>query len=79
MITADEAIKIALAQNPAFNRYVEYIDGYAFCIHSEDEVVTDGGPDAPKVILKTTGEIVPLPDFILRYSTSADVLQIVDF
>ena len=29
--------------------------------------------------MKTTGAIVPLPDFILRYSTSAEVLQIVNF
>lgn len=79
MITTDEAKKIALTLNPEFNRYVEYRDGYAFCVHSEDEAGTDGGPDAPKVILKTTGAIVPLPDFILRYSTSAEVLQIVNF
>ncbi len=79
MITAEEAKKIALARNPAFNRYVEYRDGYAFCVHSEDDVATDGGQDAPKVILKTTGAIVQLPDFILRHSTSAEVLQIVDF
>ena len=79
MITAEEAKKIALARNPAFNRYVEYSDGYAFCVHSEDDVATDGGQDAPKVILKTTGAIVQLPDFILRHSTSAEVLQIVDF
>ena len=79
MITVEEAKKIALARNSAFNRYVEYRDGYAFCVHSEDDAATDGGPDAPKVILKTTGAIVPLPDFILRHSTSAEVLQIVDF
>ena len=79
MITTDEAKKIALTLNPEFNRYVEYRDGYAFCVHSEDDVATDGGQDAPKVILKTTGAIVQLPDFILRHSTSAEVLQIVDF
>ena len=79
MITADEAKKIALARNPAFNRYVEYRDGYAFCVHSEDDPDSDGGPDAPIVILKTTGATVSLPDFILQHSTSAEVLQIVDF
>ena len=79
MITADEAKKIALARNPAFNRYVEYRDGYAFCVHNEDEAGIDGGPDAPKVILKTTGATVPLPDFILRHTTSAENLQILHF
>ena len=79
MLTADDAKKIALARNPAFNRYVEYRDGYAFCVHSEDDAATDGGPDAPIVILKNTGATVPLPEFILRHSTSAEILQIVDF
>ena len=79
MITSDEAKKIALTRNSAFNRYVEYRDGYAFCVHNEDEADNDGGPDAPKVILKTTGAIGPLPEFILRHSTSAEILQIVDF
>lgn len=64
MITYEEALKLAKTKKPNTNNCTEYEDAYMFG-SSEDEGYDGGSGHTACVILKETGVIVTMSEYIL--------------
>ena len=62
-MTFDEAKKKAIALHKEFNMCTEYENGFMFWVDTDE--ITFGGGDAPKVVLKESGKIISMPEFVM--------------
>ena len=65
MITLEEAGKIAAKRLKDIGGCTEYTT--AWCFYNPASANSDGGPDAPVVVMKETGACCGFPEFILKH------------
>lgn len=65
MITLEEAGKIAAKRLKGISGCTEYTT--AWCFYNPASANSDGGPDAPVVVMKETGERCTFPEFVLKH------------
>ncbi len=74
MLGLEEAKKIAAERLGRIGGCVEYATAYVFFSANSEESV--GGPDSPVVVLKDSGALCGLPDFISLHDGGKKIREI---
>lgn len=74
MVSLEEAKKIAAERLGRIGGCAEYTNAYVFFSAISEESV--GGPDSPVVVLKGSGTLCGLPDFISHHDGGKKIREI---